>query len=170
MDRWTNGNFDSIALNAKRLSGTVSTRDRRIEWTPMIRIAVWLHTVAIVARNGWGTTVSRKWKIFSSLFNDTRVRTSRENLRIKRVLGGFNFGNGKYFQTWWKVYIYTHTYTRMLHSRKVERLDQFLKRLKKKRPWSAAGAALGASVHLIILGCNVKLTGERQTVRGGKYV
>lgn len=58
----------------------------------------------------------------------------------------------------------------MLYSRK-ERLDRFLKRLKKKRPWSAAAvAALGASIHLIILGCNVKLTGERQTVRGGKYV
>lgn len=52
-----------------------------------------------------------------------------------------------------------------------EAIRSISKAIKKKRPPSAAAvAALGASIHLIILGCNVKLTGERQTVRGGKYV
>lgn len=52
-----------------------------------------------------------------------------------------------------------------------EAIRSIFKAIKKKRPPSAAAvAALGASIHLIILGCNVKLTGERQTVRGGKYV
>lgn len=85
----------------------------------------------------------------------------------KVLVEDFNFRNGKYFQS--EKYIYMYIYICAQEER--EAIRSISKAIKKKRPPSAAAvAALGASIHLIILGCNVKLTGERQTVRGGKYV